>query len=75
MNKSKSIGWGLLFGLLVSACNNHTEDVPMQEIKLAGTIVPASRGTNLELQSTQIVENRRVGVTITKASTIHNNVS
>ena len=75
MNRSKCIGWGLLFALLITACTSHTEEVTMHEIKLEGSIVPASRVTNLDIQSTQIVENRQVGVTITKASTPHNNVS
>lgn len=74
MNKSNYIGWAFLAGLLlVSSCNDATDSVPRDEIRLTSAIVPSSRSTDQHLQSTEIAENRQVGVTITKASEVHNN--
>jgi len=74
MNKTNYIGWTFLAGLLlVSSCNDATDSVPQDEIRLTSAIVPSSRSTDLHLQSTKIAENRQVGVTITKASEVHNN--
>lgn len=60
----------------LSACNSNSEAFPSQsyEIKLTSEIIP-SRVNDLDYQSTQIVEGQKVGVTITGASGVHNNVA
>ena len=60
----------------LSACSNDSEDILSQgnEIRLTSEIIP-SRVTALNCQSTQIVEGQKVGVTITGASSAHNNVA
>lgn len=72
-----------LFGLALvttmanfTACNNDAEEILTQEceIRLTSEITP-SRVANPELQSTQIVSGRQVGVTINNAQTAHNNVA
>jgi hypothetical protein len=75
MNKLNFIGWTLLSGLLAFvSCDEHSLGELKHEIQLATAIVPTSRGTDLNQQSTEIVENQPVGVTITEASTAHHNV-
>lgn len=74
MNKPRFIGWVFWLGLLVSSCDHSTLSVPHDEIQLTTAIVPTSRGTDLNQQSTKIVANQPVGVTITEASTAHHNV-
>ena len=70
-----------LLGLAVaiatfSACTNDTEEVLGQdtEIRLTSEITP-SRVTSLDYQSTQIVANQQVGITITGAKADHKNVA
>ena len=80
MKRNKWFGWALaaiMTGASFTACTNETEEVFAQsnEIKLTSAITPASRVVNQLLQSTQIVENQEVGVTITGAKTSHNNMA
>ncbi len=60
----------------LSACNSE-ENLPSNEsvIRLTSEVTPMSRGTNLNQQSTQIVNGQKVGVTITGAKSEHNNVA
>lgn len=77
MKKTKLFGLALVATMAnFTACNNDTEEAIAQEseIRLTSEITP-SRVTNPELQSTQIVSGRQVGITITGAKTEHNNVS
>ena len=79
MKSFKMIGLALmatLTGVSFSTCTSETEEVLGQdtEIRLTSEITP-SRVTSLNYQSTQIVANQQVGVTITGAKTTHNNVA
>lgn len=78
MKKNKWFGLALvatMMGASFSACSNEAEEVLAQEseIKLTSEITP-SRVTDLNYQSTQIVRDQQVGVTISGAKTDHNNV-
>lgn len=79
MKKTKLFGWAFvatMMGASFSACTNDAEEVITQknEVKLTSEITP-SRVTNQELQSTQIVPEQKVGVTITGAKAEHKNVA
>lgn len=80
MKRNKWFGWALaaiMTGASFTACTNETEEVLAQsnEIKLTSAITPVSRVADQELQSTQIVENQEIGLTITGAKSEHNNVN
>ena len=79
MKAFKMIGlalMGTLTGASFSACTGENEEVFGQdtEIRLTSEITP-SRVTSLDYQSTQIVAEQQVGVTITNAKAAHNNVA
>ena len=68
MKKTKLFGWAFvayMMGANFSACSNDAEEVLAQEseIRLTSEITP-SRVVDLDLQSTKIIEGRKVGVTI-----------
>ena len=74
MKKSKLLGWAFMALATITSCSEDTDVLSQEsEIKLTSEITP-SRVTALEYQSTQIVEGQKVGVTITGATTSHNNV-
>lgn len=78
MKRTKLLGLALIAIMTsFSACTNETEEVLAQEseIKLTSEIIPASRVTSLDYQSTQIVEGQQVGVTIAGAKSEHKNVA
>lgn len=76
MKKNKLLGWTFIALATITSCNNDTEEIYTQEneIKLTSEITP-SRVTSLDYQSTQIVKDQQVGVTITGAKSEHNNVA
>lgn len=77
MKRTKLLGLALVAAMAsFTACTNNAEEVLTQEkeIRLTSEITP-SRVADPELQSTQIVSGRQVGVTITGATTDHNNVA
>lgn len=74
MKKSNMFGWVFIALASLSACNNNTEEMLAQEIKLNSEIT-LSRVTSLDCQSTQIVEGQQVGVTITGAKGEHYNIA
>ena len=79
MKAFKMIGlalMGTLTGASFSACTSENEEVFGQdtEIRLTSEITP-SRVTSLDYQSTQIVANQQVGITITGAKADHKNVA
>ncbi len=79
MKAFKMIGLALMAtftGASFSACTSENEEVFGQdtEIRLTSEIIP-SRVTSLDYQSTQIVAEQQVGVTITNAKAAHNNVA
>ena len=69
MKKNRWFGLALMaITASFSACSDLTEEMLKEsEIKLTNEITPASRVTDLEYQSTQIVARQEVGVTITSA--------
>ena len=74
MKKSKLLGWAFMALASITSCSDETEVLTQEsEIKLTSEITP-SRVTSLDYQSTQIVAGQQVGVTITGATTSHNNV-
>jgi len=79
MKSNHSLNFILFFTLLsITACTQEDSEQILQEneIKLKSQIsTSSSRGTNLNQQSTQIVEGQQVGVTIKGAQTVHNNVA
>ena len=77
MKKFNLLGLSLVTTIAsFTACTNDTEEILTQEceIRLTSEITP-SRVANTDLQSTQIVSGRQVGVTINNAQTPHNNVA
>lgn len=77
MKRTKLLGLALVATMAsFTACTNDAEEVLAQEreIRLTSEITP-SRVADPELQSTHIVSGRQVGVTITGATTDHNNVA
>lgn len=77
MKRTKLLGLALVVTMAsFTACTNDAEEVLAQEreIRLTSEITP-SRVADPELQSTHIVSGRQVGVTITGATTDHNNVA
>ena len=76
--KNNPFGLILAISLLcMTACTQKGSEQLLQvnEIKLKSQIETSdSRGTNLNQQSTQIVEGQQVGITIKGAQTAHNNV-
>ena len=77
MKRTKLLGLALVAAMAsFTACTNNAEEVLTQEkeIRLTSEITP-SRVADPELQSTQIVSGRQVVVTITGATTDHNNVA
>ena len=76
MKKTKLFGLALIATMTsFSACTNDAEEALTQEseIKLTSEITPMSRTTNQNLQSTSIIANRQVGITVTGAKSTHNN--
>ena len=74
MKKSKLLGWAFMALATITSCSEDTDVLTQEsEIKLTSEITP-SRVTSLDYQSTQIVAGQQVGVTITGATTSHNNV-
>ena len=78
MKKTKLFGWAFaatMMGASFTACTNEANEVLTQEseIRLTSEITPSSRITNPDYQSTQIVSGQQVGVTITNATSMHNN--
>ena len=70
---------GLALATLVashSACSSDSDDILFHsnKIMLTSRIIP-SRVNDLDFQSTQIEKGQKVGVTITGASDVHNNVA
>ncbi len=59
-----------------ASCSSEDEN-PLEAsvVRLASEVIPMTRVTAPNLQSTQIVEGQQVGVTITGASATHNNVA
>ncbi|MBQ4161626.1 MAG: fimbrillin family protein, partial [Parabacteroides sp.] len=59
------------------SCNTITEDLITKEseIRLTSSINPLTRTTDQNLQSTQIVAGQQVGVAITGAKSVHNNIA
>ena len=55
--------------------NNKDKDKDKTVVNLNSKIVPISGATDQGLQSTQIVEGQKVGVTITGAASVHKNVA
>ena len=76
MKKNKLLEWTFIALATITSCTNDTVDIYTQEneIKLTSEITP-SRVTSLDYQSTQIVKDQQVGVTITRAKSEHNNVA
>ena len=76
MKKSKLFGLALVaITASFSACSDLTEEMLKEsEIKLTNEITPVSRVADLDYQSTQIVAEQEVGVTITGAKSEHNNI-
>ena len=79
MKKTKLFGWALVATTICSsfsACSNDAEEVLAQEseIRLTSEIMP-SRVVDLDLQSTKIIEGRKVGVTIWGAKDSHKNIA
>lgn len=80
MKKSFSIlSLGLLLGMGLYSCSSADEFAPeseeLVEIKLTSVINSnATRSSNIEEQNTIINKNQKVGITITGASSNHNNV-
>ena len=77
MKKSKLLGWAFMALASITSCSDNAEEILSQEseIKLTSEITP-SRVTDLEYQSTQIIADQQVGVTITGAKTDdHKNVA
>lgn len=77
MKKSFSIlSLGLLLGLSLNSCSNE-ELAPnsdeLVEIKLTSDVLGTTRGTNLTEQATAITAGHQVGITITGASSTHQN--
>ena len=80
MKEHKWFRWvlaAIMTGASFTACTNETEEVFAQEnqIKLSSVIIPASRVTSLEYQSTQIVSGQKVGITITNTQSDHKNIA
>ena len=76
MKKTKLFGLALIAAMTsFSACTNDAEEVLTQEseIKLTSEITP-SRVADSELQSTQIVAGRKIGITVDGAKGEHKNV-
>ncbi len=75
MKKNKLLEWTFIALATITSCTNDTEEIYTQEneIKLTSEITP-SRVTSLNYQSTQIVKDQQVGVTITGAKSEHKNV-
>ena len=75
MKKNKLLEWTFIALATITSCTNDTVDIYTQEneIKLTSEITP-SRVTSLDYQSTQIVKDQQVGVTITGAKSEHKNV-
>lgn len=75
MKKNKLLEWTFIALATITSCTNDTEEIYTQEneIKLTSEITP-SRVTSLDYQSTQIVKDQQVGVTITGAKSEHKNV-
>lgn len=64
MKKNKMLGWALMTLATITSCTNDTEFLTQgNEIKLTSEII-RSRVTS-DLQSTQIAEGQKIGVTIT----------
>ena len=76
MKKNKLLEWTFIALATITSCTNDTEEIYTQEneIKLTSEITP-SRVTSLDYQSTQIVKDQQVGVTITGAKSEHKNVA
>ena len=76
MKKNKLLEWTFIALATITSCTNDTVDIYTQEneIKLTSEITP-SRVTSLDYQSTQIVKDQQVGVTITGAKSEHKNVA
>ncbi len=80
MKKTKLFGLAIvatLMGASFSACTNEADEVLAQEseIKLTSQLESNSRTTNTQLQSTSIVANRSVGISIANAKNPHNNIA
>ena len=76
MKNTKLFGWFLIAAMVsFSACTNEAEETLAQEseIKLTSEVMPASRTLTQNLQSTSIVSNRKVGITIIGAKDTHSN--
>ena len=76
MKKTKLFGLALIATMTsFSACTNDAEEALTQEseIKLTSEVIPTSRTLTQDLQSTSIVANRQVGITITGAKGPHSN--
>lgn len=67
----------ILLGYISSACTSEIEEYFVQDgsIRLTSKISSTSRVTDQSLQSTEIVEGQQVGVTITEAESVHENVA
>lgn len=78
MKRTKLLGLALVATMAsFTACTNDVEEEVLaqeREIRLTSEITP-SRVADPELQSTHIVSGRQVGVTITGATTDHNNIA
>lgn len=68
--------WVIILMAMTACTHENNEQIQQKnEIKLKSQISTSSaRGTNLNQQSTQIVEGQKVGITITGAQNEHNNV-
>ena len=76
MKKSKLFGWAFVALAGLSACTDDAGDAfaGEYEIRLTSKIAH-SRVTSLDYQSTQIVQEQEVGITITGAKSTHKNVA
>lgn len=72
---NKRLGWAFIAIASITSCTHDTEHILTQEceIRLTSEITPSR--AEQDLQSTQIVENQQIGVTIVGAQKEHDNIA